>query len=195
MHRKLTDNRIIFLYMKIHCSPINRHLPIPSSIWPFVTYSCPPAETGSLWPFHGMGIPISISLFFGSSMTSLNLSIHHRTNKITTWSKTFLFLFFLWIYLHLNFSNKLAVLNKGGHIYDHSPFCEHDISLTFWIPIQALIKLIMKHKHQSLSTYPRYPLHNRLGALRSLFGFTNNIPARPCWNLIKKERGWLFWDL
>lgn len=142
-----------------------------------------------------MGIPISISLFFGSSMTSLNLSIHHRTNKITTWSKTFLFLFFLWIYLHLNFSNKLAVLNKGGHIYDHSPFCEHDISLTFWIPIQALIKLIMKHKHQSLSTYPRYPLHNRLGALRSLFGFTNNIPARPCWNLIKKERGWLFWDL
>lgn len=113
------------------------HLPIPSSIWPFVTYSCPPAETGSLWPFHGMGIPISISLFFGSSMTSLNLSIHHRTNKITTWSKTFLFLFFLWIYLHLNFSDKLAVLNKGGHIYDHSPF----VNMTFLWPSEYPFKL------------------------------------------------------
>lgn len=182
--------------MKIHCSPINQviyqflpqygHL----SLIHVRLQKLEAFDHSMGWAFHSPFL-----FFYGSSMTSLNLSIHHRTNKITTWSKTFLFLFFLWIYLHLNFSNKLAVLNKGGHIYDHSPFCEHDISLTFWIPIQALIILIMKHKHQSLSTYPRYPLHNRLGALRSLFGFTNNIPARPCWNLIKKERGWLFWDL
>lgn len=195
MHRKLTDNSIIFLYMKIHCSPINQviyqflpqygHL----SLIHVRLQKLEASDHSMGWAFHSPFLCSTVHQF------PLNLSIHHRTNKITTWSKTFLFLFFLWIYLHLNFSNKLAVLNKGGHIYDHSPFCEHDISLTFWIPIQALIKLIMKHKHQSLSTHPRYPLHNRLGALRSLFGFTNNIPARPCWNLIKKERGWLFWDL
>lgn len=92
MHRKLTDNRIIFLYMKIHCSPINRHPTIPSSIWPFVIYSCLPGETWSLWPFLGWTLQ---SLFLCSSVHQWPLLTYQSIIVLTkfTWSKTFLFLF------------------------------------------------------------------------------------------------------
>lgn len=90
MHRKLTDNRIIFLYMKIHCSPINQviqqFLPQYGHL-SFIHVCLEKLEASDhSWDGHSN---------LCSSVHQWPLLTYQSIIVLTkfTWSKTFLFLF------------------------------------------------------------------------------------------------------